>query len=80
MSELSHFNVFGGKLFSSRPNDFIGVFVIVLVTMPDPHFFAPLLLSSQYLNPTVSCVSWKKLMPVMKHFFLVKRKLFASTQ
>ena len=57
-----------GKFFSSCLHDVIGVFVTVYVTGPDPHFFAPLLLSSQYHDPTVSCVSWEKLMTVMKHF------------
>ena len=33
-----------------------------------PIFFAPLLLSVQYLNLTIRCVSWEQLMSVMKHF------------
>ena len=55
--------------FLTPPYDVIVVFVTVLGTVPNQHFFAPLLLSSQYLDPTVSCVSWEKLMTVMKHFF-----------
>ena len=32
------------------------------------NFFAPLLLTIQYLNLTIRCVSWEQLMNIMKHY------------
>ena len=38
-------------------------------------FFAPSLLSVQYMNLTIRCVSWDYLMSVMKHFAVTTSKL-----
>ena len=48
--------------------EILKAFFTILVTMAATHFFAFFLLSIQYLNLTIRCVSLEQLLSVIKHF------------
>ena len=57
---------------------YLRCFSLIWSQRPLRIFFASLLLSSQYLDLIMRCVSWKQLMGIVKHYLAVKSEKLMS--